>query len=311
MEPVIAQKSFFGRGFNPLFLILGLSLLISMRGQEPLTNDSIIKMVKAGLSQDVIISMVRTQPAKYDLTPDQLIALKSVGVPDRVVSAMVESGDGSRNLINPFAGTATGATPAPGTVPAGDPNNPMSRHDSGIYISSNDGNDGEKLILLEQAAYQGSKMGGTFGAAMTYGIKKIKMKAIIPGQHASIRTGDTQPVFYFYFDYKAAGLGKGVFGAGNVSNPNQFALVKLEVTHSSRETTIGEFGAWGSSSGTSEKSMIPFKSEELREGVYKVTLIAPMKSGDYCFVVSPVNAGALGAGAAGLVQIFDFGVAAK
>ena len=96
------------------------------------------------------------------------------------------------------------------------------------------------------------------GTALTYGIKKAKMKAVIPGQHASIRTPDSQPVFYFYFEDKAAGLGKGAFGAGAVSNPNQFALVKLKT---SRETIIGEFGALGSSTGTNEKSMVTFRSE--------------------------------------------------
>ena len=99
------------------------------------------------------------------------------------------------------------------------------------------------------------------GTALTYGIKKAKMKAVIPGQHASIRTPDSQPVFYFYFEDKAAGLGKGAFGACAVSNPNQFALVKLSVTKTSRETIIGEFGALGSSTGTNEKSMVTFRSE--------------------------------------------------
>ncbi len=69
--------------------------LCVVSAQEPLTNDSVVKMVKAGLSEDVIVSMVKTQPAKYTLTPEQLITLKSAGVPDRVVAAMVEKGAGA------------------------------------------------------------------------------------------------------------------------------------------------------------------------------------------------------------------------
>lgn len=147
-----------------------------------------------------------------------------------------------------------------------------------------------------------------FTSALTYGIKKAKMKAVIPGQHASLRTPDTRPVFYFYFEDKAAGLGKGGFGAGTVSNPNQFALVKLEITKSSRETIIGEFGALGASSGTHQKSMVTFKSERIRNGLYKVVPDASMEPGEYCFLVSQVSMGAFGAGAAGAAQIFDFGV---
>src|ERR1039457_1156546 len=59
-------------------------------GQEPLNNESILKMVKAGLSEDVIANLVKTQPARYAVTPDQLIELKAAGVPDKVVAAMVE-----------------------------------------------------------------------------------------------------------------------------------------------------------------------------------------------------------------------------
>src|ERR1035441_8688393 len=58
-------------------------------GQAALTNDAIVKMVKAGRGEEVIVSMVNTQPANYTLTPETLIDMKSAGVPDRVVTAMV------------------------------------------------------------------------------------------------------------------------------------------------------------------------------------------------------------------------------
>ena len=287
-------------------MFAGLFLLFAHAQSEPLTNDSIVKMAKAGLSEDVIVSMVRTQPAKYSVTPDQLIALKSAGVSDKIVAAMVEKSTGSSIVSQP--NSASGATPTAGTVAMGDPNDPLTPHDSGIYLYAKNRNGEYKLTVLEQAAYQGSKTGGLIGTALTYGIKKAKMKAVIPGQHASIRSPDLQPVFYFYFDDKAAGLGKGGFGTGSVSNPNQFALVKLDVTKTSRETIIGEFGALGANTGTNEKSMVSFKSERLRTGLYKVVPNGPMEAGEYCFLVSQVNMGAYGAGAAGASQIFDFAV---
>jgi hypothetical protein len=279
--------------------ILSLLLALAVLGcaQDALTNDAVVKMAKAGLSEDVILSMVNTRPAKYSVTPDSLIELKSAGVSDKIVAAMV-----ARSSV------AVPAAPPP-TAASGDPNDPAAPHDSGIYVYSKDRNGEYKMTVLEQAAYQGSKTGGLLGTVMTYGIKKAKMKAVIPGQHASIRTPDPQPVFYFYFEDKAAGLGKGAFGAGAVSNPNQFALVKLTVTKNSRETIIGEFGALGSSTGTNEKSMVTFRSERMRPGLYKVVPAAPMESGEYCFLVSQINMGAFGAGAAGASQIFDFAVA--
>ena len=280
--------------------------------QEALTNDLVIKLVKAGLSEDVIVSMVKSQPAKYMLGTEQVLALKKEGVPDKVLAAMIEKGAGAPTgtYVLPGSARASGATPAAGTEALGDPNDPMTPHDSGIYIFTKDRNGNPVMTVLEQAAYQGNKTGGMLTAGLTYGIKKAKMKAVIPGPRASIRTNDPKPVFYFYFEDKAAGLGKGGpwAGGGGVSNPNQFVLVEVESKAKNRETIIGEFGMMGMSSGTHEKSMVAFKPEKLRSGLYRVTPANDMRPGEYCFMVSTSGTGAYGAGAAGAAQIFDFGI---
>jgi hypothetical protein len=122
-----------------LSLLLTLLCFSLSKAQEPLTNDSIIKMVKAGLSEDVVLSMVKTQPAKYVLTPAELISLKSSGVSDKVVVAMVEKGasGAGATILN---SNASGATTAAGKVATGDPNDPMAAHDSGIYLYAKDRN---------------------------------------------------------------------------------------------------------------------------------------------------------------------------
>jgi hypothetical protein len=288
-----------------LFILLTLLSFSLSRAQEPLTNDSVVKMVKAGISEDVILSMVKTQPAKYTVTPDQLIALKAAGVPDKVVAAMVDkSAGGGATVAGMFTTQASGATPAAGTVAAGDSNDPMATHDSGIYLYSKDRNGEYKLTVLERAAYQGTKMGIGL-CTMTAGLKPCKIKTVIPGPSASIRT-EPDPVFYFYFDDKAAGLGKSYFGTGGVSNPNQFALLKLEVKKSNRETVISKVGAGGMSTGTDTNAMVTFKSDRLRTGLYKVIVSTPLGPGQYCFL-SSVIAGAYGAGA-GAGDLFDFSV---
>jgi hypothetical protein len=71
----------------------------------------------------------------------------------------------------------------------------------------------------------------------------------------------------------------------------------------------------GSSSGSHDKAMIPFKSERLRAGLYKVT-VENLTPGEFCFLASTGNLGVVGpygvygggAGAAGAADIFDFGM---
>src|SRR5262249_55130623 len=71
------------------FLILQTA---AVDGQTALTNDAIIKMVKAGLAEDVILNMINTQPSQFSVTPDAMIALKKEGVSDKVIGAMVSKG---------------------------------------------------------------------------------------------------------------------------------------------------------------------------------------------------------------------------
>ena len=60
LEPVIQS-----------FLLLSTLLLpVLALAQQTYNNDSIVKLVKAGLSDDLIISTIGGQPGHYDTTPD-------------------------------------------------------------------------------------------------------------------------------------------------------------------------------------------------------------------------------------------------
>jgi hypothetical protein len=167
------------------------------------------------------------------------------------------------------------------------------------------------MTELERTAYQGAKTGGMFTSALTYGIAKAKSKAIIQGKASSIRVGDPTPVFYFYFDQKAAGLSSTSYFSGqNISNPNQFALIRLETDKNTRSAEIGQFSMWGMSSGSNEKDIVAFVSEKVKPGLYKVHLSAPLKAGEYCFMAAPAATSSF-AGMAGTTashDLFDFGV---
>jgi hypothetical protein len=60
-----------------------------MLGQQQLNNEAVSRLAKAGLSDDLIISTVNAAPGSYDTSADGLISLKSAGLSDRVISAIV------------------------------------------------------------------------------------------------------------------------------------------------------------------------------------------------------------------------------
>jgi hypothetical protein len=63
-----------------------------------MNNDSVMKMAKAGLGDDLIIETINTQPGHYTTDADALVLLKGVGVSDRVITAMINKG--RRQLTN-------------------------------------------------------------------------------------------------------------------------------------------------------------------------------------------------------------------
>src|SRR4051812_28192007 len=56
---------------------------------EPLTNASVVKLVRAGFREKTVIAIIGARPVNFDLTPERLIELKKSGVSERVILAMI------------------------------------------------------------------------------------------------------------------------------------------------------------------------------------------------------------------------------
>ena len=59
-------------------------------GQALLDDATIGKLVKAGIGEQTIVTMIDKQPGKYSLTSGDLTALKNAGASDRILAAMIE-----------------------------------------------------------------------------------------------------------------------------------------------------------------------------------------------------------------------------
>lgn len=84
---------------------IGAVIAASALGQEGLTNADVVKMLKAGLSEQIVLATIGGQPANFDISPDQLIELKKQGVSDSIIAAMAKKDSGN-------GGAATPAPPA-------------------------------------------------------------------------------------------------------------------------------------------------------------------------------------------------------
>ncbi len=69
-------------------------LAIGAHGQQsdgPLTNASVVKLVKAGFKEKTVIAIIANQPTNFKLDTEQLINLKRNGVNENIILAMLSS----------------------------------------------------------------------------------------------------------------------------------------------------------------------------------------------------------------------------
>jgi hypothetical protein len=84
-----------------LTCLLGLALCNSLvLAQTVMTNATVIKMTKAGVAENIIISSIDSHPGTYATDPDDLIALKNSKVSDKVIAAMIAKATGAPSTPN-------------------------------------------------------------------------------------------------------------------------------------------------------------------------------------------------------------------
>jgi hypothetical protein len=88
-------------------LILLFAAAILIFGESSvLKNDGIVRMVAAGLSDDVIVGLIASQPGEYSLGPDDVIQLKANKISDRVIDAMIKKNSPRQVAAAPPGDTA-------------------------------------------------------------------------------------------------------------------------------------------------------------------------------------------------------------
>ena len=97
---------------KPFLALVLLVFCQVLTAQQALNNDSVIKLVKAGLSEDLIVQTINASPGSYDTSTNGLIALKSGGASDKMISTILLKASGAASAALPMAPTAAAGLPA-------------------------------------------------------------------------------------------------------------------------------------------------------------------------------------------------------
>jgi hypothetical protein len=200
-----------------------------------------------------------------------------------------------------LAGLASGGEPAARRV--------------GIYVAANGTSAGEdSLERLHGTIVQKIRQTGMLKVMLTGGHLGGDVIGTLEGARAAVRTPAGRIGFRFRLNTGPASptspdMGgtdmmsalSGDFLPPQARRADEFVLVRLQPKGNTREGHVGGYGGRSGSSGASKDS-VPFTSEQLSPGEFRVSPREPLVPGEYAFYF-----GAQGPGG----QLFDFGVDAN
>ena len=151
---------------------------VSANEEEALTNEDILVMTEAGLTERVIVAKIMASETDFDTSREELVELSSAGVGASVLEAMVKktSPAAGPRSTNTYAQRFEG-TPCPA---------------SGLYVEDQHGD----LRVIDPQVPQ-LRRGNTLLPAVTGGIIPAKAKASVRGARSDMRTRSPTPTFWF------------------------------------------------------------------------------------------------------------------
>ena len=238
-----------------------------------LDDDTIVRMFKAGLGDDILIQTIRLQPGHYDVSPDALISLKQAGLSDRVLSEIEAHGTGLAVRRN-----ATGAAaivPEPVVAP------PSGVDEIGLYYKDPTG----RWQPMETEPVH-EKSSGWLKQTVTRGIVKQDMNGLVNGPEAKLLL--PRPVEFLI--YAPEGV-----------DPAEYDLLRFRLNGKDREFRTLTGGVFHSSSGA-KADEVPFKASKIATRTYTFTLGKETPGAEYG-ILPPGTGNATNAG-----KIYTFAI---
>ncbi len=128
--------------------------------KPPLSNQDVIDMVKAGLSEKTVTRVIRSSQTQFDTSSETLIYLRNLGISDAILSAMLVGGKHKAGPANPHAWPT----------------------DVGIYWIK----DGKPVEMGADVVEY--KTGGVAKKVLTDGLDKGHTNGVVNGPHSKVRS---------------------------------------------------------------------------------------------------------------------------
>lgn len=250
--------------FRSTLAALWLAALIPVSGpaQEappsaPLSVEEVVKMSQNGFAEDVIVTKIKKNGKPFDLSTDELIEIRKLGVSDNVIKYLL---DPSQPYATPKPDAAAAAPKPSGPAKKypDDPNAARVPGEPGLYRFQQNA-----PVAIPVKLLLGEKQGAGLGKVL---MKKGKIVAYVVGAKAKVRVTEFTPVFYLRLPPELKGI-------------EEVLLVALEQKNDRREIDMGPPGP---KPELKPETMRQFDSLEVGAGLFKLTP-ATLGTGEYLF----------------------------
>lgn len=257
--------------------------------QKPLDNTSIIRLLKAGLSEDLIVSTVNGSPGHYDTSANGLIALKKAGATDKVVAAIVlknaSSNDEKPKIFPPPKPEDPAPTPVPLAPPPVVPAIPSAVDSVGVYYKDKLGSWQE--VNTEVVNF---KTGGVLKQVASVGIIKGDLNGLIGGRKSHLDLSGPATFILYVPEGRS---------------PGEYQLLRLHETREGREFRSVTGGVVHVSGGAI-RDTVDFTPKKLGPRVYQIVLPAEIGKGEYGFLPPMDTVSEKSMASSGKIYTFSF-----
>lgn len=167
----------------------------------------------------------------------------------------------------------------------------------GVFIENNGVK--KEIIPIKQIKTKTN----TLGSALTYGIASSNVKVIFNGNFSN-NIANKNSIFYFYFptqynnEYVTNLINNPTMSING--SPSNFGLARLKAKSKTRELSFAKINIWSGSSMGVDVDLSVFKTEKMKNNIYKLSFCKDINKGEYAFVYILPN------GSGAFFPIYDF-----
>ncbi|MHB1620861.1 MAG: hypothetical protein ACYCTY_12920 [Sulfuricella sp.] len=233
--------------------------------EAALTNKGVERMVQASLPESLILEKIRASKKNFNTSVEGLVDLKKAGVSDTLIREMINPGSamsggtskssntGARVAVASLANGSGQQVAECATSPQSGQMSWLSGASPAMWYSRATGDETTEFIY---------EKGTVRNISFPFG--HVELLELSPKQ-SNLRLPNN-PVFF------------------SCINPADAPLVKFSLDKDVRNTSLGRGSVFNFSTGISKDDLVPFVSEKMPDGRYKISFNSPLNPGEYGFV---------------------------